>query len=68
MPILRKSEIRNMSREDKIKRLSELKTELIRLRVMAKRGMLDDPGRLREIRKTIARILTILREEELRNR
>ncbi len=66
MPILRMSEIRNMSREDKIKRLTELRTELIRLRVMAKRGMLDDPGRLREIRKAIARILTVLREEELK--
>ncbi|MCD6563601.1 MAG: 50S ribosomal protein L29 [Thermoproteales archaeon] len=68
MPILRMSEIRKMSREEKVRRLNELRTELIRLRVMAKRGMLDDPGRLREIRRTIARILTVLREEELKIR
>ncbi|OYT32156.1 MAG: 50S ribosomal protein L29 [Thermofilum sp. ex4484_79] len=68
MVILRMNEIRSMSQEERMKRLTELRTELIRLRVMAERGILDDPGRLRETRKTIARILTVMREEELKKK
>jgi large subunit ribosomal protein L29 len=60
MPILRVKEIRGMSHDDKLKRLSELRTELIRLKTMVKAGgSLDNPARVHELRKTIARILTI---------
>jgi len=65
MTILRPSEIRAMSREERLKKLEELRAELIRLRAMARRGTLDKPGRIREIKRTIARILTINHEEEL---
>jgi len=60
MPILRVKEIRGMSHDDKQKRLGELRTELIRLKTMVKAGgSLDNPARVHELRKTIARILTI---------
>ena len=60
MPILRIKEIRGMSHEDRLKRLGELRTELVRLKTMVKAGgSLDNPARVRELRKTIARILTI---------
>jgi large subunit ribosomal protein L29 len=60
MPILRVKEIRGMSHDDRLKRLSELRTELIRLKTMVKAGgSLDNPARVHELRKTIARILTI---------
>jgi len=60
MPILRVKEIRGMSHDDKLKRLGELRTELIRLKTMVKAGgSLDNPARVHELRKTIARILTI---------
>jgi large subunit ribosomal protein L29 len=60
MPILRVKEIRGMSHDDRLKRLSELRTELIRLKTMVKAGgSLDNPARIHELRKTIARILTI---------
>lgn len=58
-------EIRSMSDEDLKKRLDELKLELIRLKTQAALGTLDNPGKIRTIRKTIARILTVLREREL---
>jgi large subunit ribosomal protein L29 len=60
MPILRVKEIRDSSHEDKMKRLSELRTELVRLKTMVKAGgALENPARVHELRKTIARILTI---------
>ena len=60
MPIIRIKEIRDMSHEDRLKRLTELRTELVRLKTMVKAGgALDNPARVHELRKTIARILTI---------
>lgn len=66
MALLRPDEIRKMSSEERQKRLQELRAELARLRVQALRGSLENPGRIREIRRTIARILTIEREEQLK--
>jgi large subunit ribosomal protein L29 len=61
--ILRVKEIRGMSTVDRQKRLSELQTELMRLKTMIKAGgSIDNPARVRELRKTIARILTIENE------
>jgi large subunit ribosomal protein L29 len=63
MPILRVKEIRGMSPEDRKKRLTELQTELVRLRTMIKAGgAIENPARVSELRKTIARILTIENE------
>lgn len=60
MPILRVKEIRGMSTEDRQKRLAELQTELMRLKTMIKAGgSIENPARVRQLRKTIARILTI---------
>jgi large subunit ribosomal protein L29 len=60
MPILRVKEIRGMSHDDRQKRLGELRTELVRLKTMVKAGgSLDNPARVHELRKTIARILTL---------
>jgi len=60
MPILRVKEIRDMSTEDRRKRLLELQTELVRLKTMIKAGgAIENPARIRELRRTIARILTI---------
>ena len=63
---LKAREIRAMSREEREKKLQELRLELMKLRMQAQLGTLENPGRIRAIRKTIARILTINREEELR--
>lgn len=67
MAILRMKEIRNMSREEREKKLAELRSELTRLRIMVKAGgAVEKPARIREIRRTIARILTVNNEEDKR--
>jgi len=65
--ILRLNEIRKMSPEERVKKLSELYAELLRLRAMvASGGSVENPGRIKALKRTIARILTINREEELK--
>ena len=67
MPILRMREIRSLSPEERRKRLEELKVELMRLKTTIRSGgTVEDPSKIREIKKTIARILTVEREEKLK--
>ena len=64
MAILRPDEIREMTSEEREEQLVKLKDELIRERAIASAGGApDNPGRIREIRRTIARIKTIQREQ-----
>lgn len=64
MAILRMSDIRKMSLEEKRKRLYELENELLRDWSLVKSGgALENPGRVREIRRSIARLKTAIREE-----
>jgi large subunit ribosomal protein L29 len=66
MPILRLKEINSMSSEDRGKKLSELRTELSRMRTMiGAGGAVENPSRVRELRRTIAQILTIENEHKL---
>ncbi len=62
------NEIRALSPEERKKKLEELRTELIRLRLQAATGTLDNPGKIKAIKRTIARILTVMREEGLEKR
>jgi len=64
---LKSKEIRKMSREQKLAKLKELRNELMHERgVAAMGGAPANPGRIRALRADIARLLTILREEELK--
>ncbi|MHA1978362.1 MAG: 50S ribosomal protein L29 [Candidatus Hodarchaeales archaeon] len=63
MAILRKARIREMDAKEREKKLQELKTELLTLRSKASTGALESAGRVRELRRTIARIYTISKEE-----
>jgi large subunit ribosomal protein L29 len=66
MPILRVKEMRDMSSEGRMKRLNELRTELLRLKTMIKAGgTIENPARIRELRRTIAQILTVEHEQKL---
>ncbi|MET1159404.1 MAG: 50S ribosomal protein L29 [Thermoprotei archaeon] len=62
---MKPEEIRKMSREERIRKLNELRLELMKLRLQARLGTLTDTARIRNIKRDIARILTIMREEEL---
>jgi large subunit ribosomal protein L29 len=66
MPILRVKEIRDMPSEERTRRLGEFRTELLRLKTMVKAGgNVENPARIKELRKTVARILTIETEHKL---
>ena len=57
-------EVRDKSTEELKKTLEELKAELFDLRFQRATGSIENPMRIREIKKTIARILTVLKEKE----
>ena len=62
--ILHAEEIRDMTPAEREAELEDLETELLNARaVQAAGGAPDDPGRIGELRRTIARIKTIQREE-----
>lgn len=64
MAILRLKDIRDMSSEERSEKVTEFRTELARLKTMVEAGgSIDNPTRIRELRKTIARLLTIEAEE-----
>lgn len=69
MAILKPNEIRDMSLEEMEAELAELRSELARERaVAAAGGSLENPGRVKELRRTIARVLTIMKEEQTKRR
>src|ERR1700759_2763301 len=59
------SELRSSSPEELTSKLAEAKEELFNLRFQSATGQLESHGRLRAVRKEIARIYTVLREREL---
>ncbi len=56
-----------MSSPELEKELSELKSELFKLRFSLATNGLDNPMRIREVRRQIARVKTILRKREIEN-
>lgn len=58
-------ELRGLSRDELNAKVTELKEELFGLRFAAATGQLESHGRLREARKDIARIYTVLQERNL---
>lgn len=65
MPILRIQEIRDMSSDERNEKIQELRTELTKLRTMVNAGgAIENPGRVKAIRKAIAKILTVMNEEK----
>ena len=59
------ADLRNSTEEELDGKLAEAKTELFNLRFQAATGQLESHGRLRAVRKEIARIYTVKREREL---
>ena len=59
------AELRNLGRDELLTKLGEAKEELFNLRFQAATGQLESHGRLRAVRKDIARIYTVLTERDL---
>jgi large subunit ribosomal protein L29 len=60
MPILRKREISQLLPEERRKKLTELRTELAKMRTTVESGgRMENPARIRQLRKTIARLMTV---------
>ncbi|MBQ6324200.1 MAG: 50S ribosomal protein L29 [Bacilli bacterium] len=58
-------EIRELSTEEINKKLVETKEELFNLRFQQATGSLEKPSRIRELRHTVARMKTVLKEREM---
>ena len=58
-------DLRSSSPEELVSKLAEAKEELFNLRFQSATGQLESHGRLRAVRKEIARIYTVMREREL---
>ena len=57
-------EVRDLSNEELEKEVVSLKEELYELRFAQATGTLENPARIREVRKTIARIKTVITERK----
>ena len=64
---MKASEIREMSVTELNEKLSDLKAELFNLRFQHTINQLDNPMRLKEVKKDIARVKTMIRELELKD-
>jgi large subunit ribosomal protein L29 len=63
---LKASEMKEMSQEELQKELSELKSELFKLRFQLVTNQLENPMKLNDVKKSIARIKTVIREREIK--
>jgi large subunit ribosomal protein L29 len=61
------SEVRELSPEERAQKIDELKQELFNLRFQNEIGQLENPRRIQQVKREIARIQTVIREEELEN-
>jgi large subunit ribosomal protein L29 len=61
---MKASKMRDMSKEDLVLEESELRMQLLKLRFQAAAGQLESAPKMRDIRRDIARIATILKEME----
>ena len=59
------SELRALADDELVTKLREAKEELFNLRFQSATGQLESHGRLRTVKRDIARIYTVVREREL---
>ena len=59
------NEIRNLTTDEIIAKIKETKEELFNLRFQQATGNLDKPSKIKDLRHTVARLKTVLREREI---
>ncbi|MGD8343293.1 MAG: 50S ribosomal protein L29 [Desulfobacterales bacterium] len=65
---MKANEIREMNLEEMQRKVNDLKEELFNLRFQHEIGQLENPNKMKQTRKDIARVKTIIREAELKNK
>ncbi len=60
------SEMRDKTQEELQKELTELKSELFKLRFQLVTNQLENPMKLKDVKKSIARVKTVMREREIK--
>jgi len=64
LPVIRLDEIREMTSEQRKTKLEEIKTELSKIKTLIKAGgSIENPGRVKTLKKVVARIETVINEE-----
>ncbi len=63
---MKANKFRDMTQDELNQNLIEYKSELFNLRFQLATGQLENPMRIREVKKNIARVKTVLRERELK--
>ena len=59
------NEIRNLTTDEILAKIKESKEELFNLRFQQATGNLDKPSKIKDLRHTVARLKTVLREREI---
>jgi large subunit ribosomal protein L29 len=62
---MKAGDVRSLSPEERQQKLIEMKQELFNLRFQHATGQLENPQRLKQIKRDVARVQTVIREEEL---
>ena len=62
---MKSNELRKLTTEELNKRIADSKEELLKLRMKQATGSLENPARMHELKKDVARCKTILREREI---
>ena len=62
--MLKTSELRNLSRQELNEKMISLKKSLFEMRTQGATGRIEKPSKIRDARRDVARVLTVLREKE----
>ena len=62
---MKASKIRELSQEEKVRKANDLKEELFNLRFQHEVGQLENSQKMKQIKREIARVKTIIKESEL---
>ena len=65
---MKANEIRKMSAAELEKKLVDLKKDLFQLRLQHATNQLENPVKIAEVKKDIARVMTLIREQQLAGR
>ena len=65
---MKANEVRKLSATELENKLADLKKDLFNLRLQHATNQLENPGRIAEVKKDIARVKTIIREQQLASR